>query len=524
MKRKKGVSMHKIKELLRLHYSDLSQRKIAASLNLSVGVVNKYLDLAKQAGITWPLPDELSDEKLYGLLKKYNPVPEIIFAPINLMHTHQELKRKHVTLQLLWEEYCENQNDQPNYSYSQFCRLYRAWNKKQSPSMRQTHKAGDKLFLDYVGDTVPIIDRLTGEIRPAQIFVAVMGASNYTYAEATWTQSLPDWIGSHIRAFRYFGGVTHLLVPDNLKSAINKACRYEPEVNRAYADMAAYYNTAVLPARPYKPKDKAKAEGGVLLTQRWIMARLRNREFFSLEELNEAICELRDRLNHRPFKKLQGSRHEQFHEIDKPALKPLPDKDYEYAEFLIARVNMDYHIEVKKHYYSVPYQLVREEVEVRFNERIVEIFHHSKRIAVHRRSFLLWKHSTLSEHMPKAHQKYAGWSPGSFLNQAIKIGPKTRDLIKEILVSVKHPEQSYRSCQGILSLAKKYSKERLEKACEHAIIIGSLRRKSIISILEKKIDQTNAIKIEPEQLKLLSPHENIRGPEFYECDAEETES
>jgi len=523
MKKKKGVSMHKVKEVLRLHYSSsLSQRKIATSLNLSVGAVNKYLDLSKQANISWPLPDDMTHDKLCELLKKVKPIPEVIFAPVDLACVHQELKRKHVTLQLLWEEYCEKQKCQPNYSYSQFCRLYREWSKKQSPSMRQTHKAGDKLFIDYVGDTVPVIDRLTGEIRPAQIFVAVMGASNYSYAEATWTQSLPDWIGSHVRAFCFFGGVVNLLVPDNLKSAINKACRYEPEVNRTYADMVTHYDTAVLPARPYKPKDKAKAEGGVLLTQRWILARLRNRQFFSLEELNEAIAELLDRLNHRPFKKLQGNRYEQFHAIDKPALKPLPEKAYEYAEFRTARVNMDYHIEVEKHYYSVPFQLVREEVDVRFTNRVIEISHRGKRVAIHRRSFLLWKHTTNPDHMPKAHQKYAGWSPGSFLNNAIKIGPKTRDMVKEILISYKHPEQSYRSCQGLLSLAKKYSKERLEKACEFALAIGSPRRKSVLSILEKQLDKTGPVKIEPEQSQLLSPHENIRGPEFYE--AEETES
>jgi transposase len=333
---------------------------------------------------------------------------------------------------------------------------------------------------------------------------------------------LPDWIGSHVRAFRYFGGVVNLLVPDNLKSAINKACRYEPEVNRTYADMVAHYNTAVLPARPYKPKDKSKAEGGVLLTERWILARLRNRQFFSLEELNEAIDELLDRLNHRPFKKLSGNRYEQFHAIDKPALKPLPENDYEYAEFRTARANMDYHVEVEKHYYSVPFQLVREEVDVRFTHRVIEIFHRGKRVAIHPRSFLLWKHTTNPDHMPKAHQKYAGWSPGSFLNQAIKIGPKTRDVVKEILISFKHPEQSYRSCQGLLSFAKKYSKERLEKACEFALVIGSPRRKSVLSILEKKLDQTGAAKIESPQSRLRSPHENIRGPEFYE--AEETES
>lgn len=519
MKKKKGVSMYKIKEMVRLHSAGLSQRKIAASLNLSVGAVNKYLDQIVQAKIPWPLPDEITEEALLALLNQTKPTTATVQAhplPIDLPYIHQELKRKHVTLQLLWEEYCQKREGLPNYSYSQFCRLYRSWSKKQSPSMRQTHKAGDKLFIDYVGDTVPIIDRLTGEIQPAQIFVAVMGASNYTYAEATWTQSLPDWIGSHVRAFDYFGGVPYLLVPDNLRSAIHKACRYEPQVNRTYADMVRHYDTAVLPARPYRAKDKAKAEGGVLLTQRWILARLRNRQFFSLEELNAAISELLQQLNHRPFKKLPGSRFEQFHALDKPALKPLPAHHYEYAEFTTASVNMDYHIEVAKHYYSVPFQLVREEVDVRFNNRTVEVFHRGKRIAVHTRSFLLYKHTTNPEHMPKAHQKYAGWSPGSFLNQAVKIGSKTRDVVKQILISFKHPEQSYRSCQGLLSLSKKYSPERLEKACALALSIGSPRRKSVLSILEKKLDQTTAVHAEPTDSSSLSPHENIRGPEFYE--------
>jgi transposase len=288
-------------------------------------------------------------------------------------------------------------------------------------------------------------------------------------------------------------------------------------VNKTYADMVRHYDTAVLPARPYRAKDKAKAEGGVLLTQRWILARLRNRQFFSLEELNAAISELLQQLNYRPFKKLPGSRYEQFHTLDKPALKPLPAQPYEYAEFITASVNMDYHIEVAKHYYSVPYQLVREEVDVRFNNRIVEVFHHGKRIAVHARSFLLRKHTTNPEHMPKAHQKYAGWSPGCFLNRAIKIGPKTRDVIKEILISFKHPEQSYRSCQGLLSLSKKYSQERLEKACSLALSIGSPRRKSVLSILEKNLDQTTkAHTTDSTNSASLSPHENIRGPEFYE--------
>lgn len=382
--------------------------------------------------------------------------------------------------------------------------------------MRQIHKAGDKLFIDYSGDTVPINDRLTGEIRQAEIFVAVLGASNYTYADATWTQTLPDWIGSHVRVFRYLGGVTALLVPDNLKSAITKFCRYEPNVNRTYDDLALHYDTAILPARPLRPKDKAKVEVSVLIVQRWILARLRNYQFFSLEELNTAIKKLLFEINNKPFKKLPGTRYSQFVSIDKPALKPLPETDYEYAKFKIARVNRDYHVEIDKHYYSAPYLLVREEVDVRWTSNCVELFHNGQRVAIHRRSTLLYTHTTCDEHMPKSHQHYAGYSPESFLDRAMKIGSQTRRVVQNILVGKKHIEQSYRAAQGLLRLAKNYSPERLEKACDLALAIGSPNRRSVLSILEKGLEQSP---LEQEEAKTDSvkkpPHENIRGSDYY---------
>lgn len=510
--------MRKIQEIFRLyHGSGLSQHQIASSLDISSGVVNKYLQLARQMGISWPLPENFNEE---AFLQKWRQSHAIDrqpkdYAPVDVIYVHQELKRPHVTLQLLWDEYVKQNEGVRYYSYTQFTRYYKEWKKRQQPSMRQTHKAGDKVFVDYAGDTISILDRATGEIRRAQLFIAVLGASNYTFAEATWTQTLPDWIGSHVRLFRYFRGVPRLLVPDNLKAGITKACRYEPDINRTYADCIAHYDTAVLPARPAKPKDKAKVEGCVLLAYRWILARFRHRQFESLHELNQEIKRLLEDFNNRAFKKLPGSRKSQFEALDSPALKPLPQQDYEYAEFKIARVNLDYHIEVEKHYYSVPYLLIREEVDVRLTERMIEVFHKNKRVAVHRRNHQAGVHTTSAEHMPKAHQAHAGWTPGYFLNRAIQIGPKTRDIVQAIIEHKKHPEQSYRACLGLLRLEKRFSKERLEKACEYALHINAPRRRSVLSILEKGLDQQPLLRESALTQQTLPFHENIRGANYY---------
>lgn len=428
------VTMKKIREILRLKYeAKLSNRNIARILNISAGAVSNYTSPLKHREIEWAQLQPMSDSDLERMLyptKYLSPRREMQVPDFSKIH--QELKRKGMTLQLLWEEYYEIYKEKA-YGRTQFCKLYQHWRNKLNVTMRQRHKAGDKLFIDYAGSTVPIVDVRTGEVKEVQIFVAVLGASNFTFAEATWSQTLPDWIGSHVRAFSYFGGVPALLVPDNLKSGITKACRYEPDTNATYEEMAIHYNTAVLPARPIKPRDKAKVEVGVQVVTRWILARLRHQKFFSLVELNQAISKLLISLNSKAFKKLPGTRLSQFEVIDKPALKPLPQSPYVYAEFKKARLGIDYHIEVDRHYYSAPYHLVKESLEIRVTEHTIEVFHNNARVASHIRSFQHGGHTTTPEHMPKKHQKHMKWTPGRLLNWAQSIGQNTLTLTKHLL-------------------------------------------------------------------------------------------
>ena len=510
----KRLSMRKLKEVLRLTYqSHLSQRQIARSLSISKTSVNKYLELAQAAGITWPLPAGMDDTALTkalfpGSLSSWSQQ----FTQPDFTSIHQELKRKGVTLQLLWEEYAAI-NPETAYQYSWFCELYKEWRSHLRVSMRQTHRAGEKLFVDYAGQTVPIVDPATGEAYDAQVFVAVLGASNYTFAEATWTQTLPDWISSHVRAFEFFGGLPELVIPDNLRSGVTRACRYEPDLNPTYSEMAAHYGVAVIPARPYKPRDKAKVEAGVQLVERWILARLRKLTFFSLSELNKEIGALRDELNGRPFKRLPGSRLSQFDALDRPALRALPRQPFEYAEWKKVRVNIDYHVEVEGHYYSVPHSLVRRELEARLTASTLELFHRGQRIASHLRSRLRGSHTTIVEHMPKAHRAHLEWTPGRFLTWAAEVGPSTRDLVRHLLFRKPHPEQGYRSCLGLLSLSRRYGAERLEKAAERALLLGSPTRRSVDSILKQGVDRLPVV--EEEVLRELPRHENVRGPDYY---------
>ena len=507
------IPMRTIKEVLRLKWScGQSRRAIAKSCGIARSTVDEYVKRAKQVGLSWPLPAELDDTALEHLL--YPPViildiprPLPIWADI-----HRELTRKSVTLMLLWDEYKAQYPE--GYQYSHFADLYRAYAKKLDISMRQVHLAGEKLFVDYCGQTVPVIDRSTGEVYDCQVFVAVLGASNYTYAEATYTQGLPDWIGSHVRTLEFIGGVPEILVPDNLLSGVTKACRYEPGINRTYQELAVHYGAAVIPARVRKPKDKAKVEAGVQLVQRWILAALRNRTFFSLTELNAVIRELLDKLNNKPFKKLSGSRMSRFLEIDKPALQSLPAIAFEYAEWQIKkRAGIDYHVEVYDHYYSLPYQLRKEYLDVRLTGSIVEVFFHSKRIASHIRSYAKGRYTTLTEHMPKSHQDYADWTPERLIRWASETGNSTAELITAILSKKLHPQQGFRSCMGIITLAKKFDKERVEAACKRALAIGGTSYKSVKSILETGLDK----KPLPEP-RIASPaimHSNIRGSEYY---------
>jgi len=509
--------MRKIVDVIRLKFeTGLSHERIAAATGVSKGAVTKYLQRASAAGIGWPLCSQMDEAQLEALLFP-NPAPERSgYADPGFAHIHQELKRKGVTLQLLWEEYGAAHPCQA-YGYSQFCFHYQRFAASLKRSMRQTHRAGEKLFIDYSGDTVAIIDAFTGEIRRAEIFVAVLGASQYAYAEATWTQQLPDWIDSHVRCFEFLGGAAALLVPDNLKSAIKLACRYEPEANSTYEELARHYFTAILPARPRKPRDKPLVEGGVLLVQRWILARLRNQQFFSLDALNRAIRSLLGDLNNRPFKKLEGCRRSAFEAIDRPALKALPTTRYEFAEWKKVGVGIDYHVEFEGHFYSVPHTLVKQKLQLRASATCVECFFKGKRVASHARSFIRGKYTTVAEHMPESHRKHMEWTPGRLLNWGLAIGSATRDVVKWQLENRPHPEQGYRACLGLLNLAKHYGEARLEAACKRALAIGAPTRKSIKSILEAKLDQHPDLFPAPDNpLSTVAPHHaNVRGADYF---------
>jgi transposase len=507
----KRLSMRKTQEVLRLKARGLSNREIARVCSIGRTTVANYLSRAAVAGLSWPLPEDMGDEQLERLLFPPPLHPSRERDHPDWAKVHQELKKKGVTLALVWEEYKAHHPE--GYQYSQFCELYRRWRGKLSVWMRQEHKAGEKLFIDYCGQTVDVVDPATGESKAAQIFVAVLGASNYTYAEAVWSQGLPDWIASHQRAFHYFGGVPELVVIDNLKSGVTKTCRYEPDLNPTYQDMATHYGTAVLPARVRKPRDKAKVEAGVLLVERWILAALRHRIFFSLAELNQAISDLLEKLNARPFKKLPGSRRSLFESLDKPALKPLPQAPYQYAEWKKVKVHIDYHVEVDRHYYSIPYQLAGKRLDVRFTAQTVECFHKGRRVASHRRNYRRGGFTTLPEHMPTSHREYLKWTPGRLLNWAAKIGPSTAGLASAIMESRAHPQQGFRSILGILRLSDTYGHDRLEAACQRAMAIKAMSFKSVQSILKNGLDRRPIKENNAESAPIRHP--NIRGAAYY---------
>ena len=504
------LPMRKLHELLRLRLANgLTQRAIARSLGLSQGAVCDYLGRARRAGLSWPAVSSLDDAELERLL--FPPAPTIPAEQRpqpDWAVVHRELRRPHVTLALLWEEYRASAPD--GFGYSWFCDLYKAWAGKLKPTMRQAHVAGERLFVDFAGKTVEVIDAVTGEVRAAHIFVAVLGASSFTYAEATWSETLPDWIGAHVRTFRYLGGAAQLTVSDNLKAGITRACFREPTVNRTYADLARHYGTAIVPARPYKPRDKAKVEVGVQVVERWILARLRHHRFFSLAALNDAIRTLLDDLNARSMRGLGTSRRALFEQLDRPALLPLPAVDYEYAEWKRCRVGLDYHVEIARHYYSVPYRLLRQEVEARITTATVEIFHRGKRVASHVRCHRPHRPSTIAEHMPSSHRRYRDWTHERIRREAAGIGADAATLVDVILRSRPHPEQGFRSCIGILGLVKRFGADRVDAACARALAIGTRSYSSVAAILKNRRERAADAAEAPILL-----HENLRGPGYY---------
>jgi transposase len=508
----KRLSMRKIHQVLRLFFAaEMSIRAISRSIQASPSTVGDYIRRAEVAGLGWPLPEGLDERTLEARLF---PPPEPKAAAPRLpdwAHVHRELKRKGVTRSLLWQEYKAEHPD--GIQYSQFCVHYQAWTANVDVVMRQHHRAGEKLFVDYAGHTVAVIDRATGEVREAQVFVAVLGASNYTFAEATWTQSLADWCASHVRVLRFIGGAPEVVVPDNLRSAVTTPHLYEPDLNPTYADLAEHYGLAIVPARVRRPRDKAKAEAGVLLVERWILAALRNRTFFSLAELNAAIAELLVRLNERPFKKLPGSRRALFESLEQPVLNPLPSEPYVFSQWKKVRVHIDYHVEFDKHYYSVPYTLARKQLMVRYTAHTIECLHRGLRVASHVRSHLPGRPTTVVEHMPEKHRRMGEWSPERFARWAEKTGPATAALITRVLGTRRHPEQSYRTCLGILRLAKPYGDARLEAACQRALLLGAHSVRSLESILKNRLDEQPL----PESQGSLLPaeHENLRGSSYF---------
>lgn len=513
----KGITMRRFKEILRLKQEKgLSNGLIGKAVGVTKSTVATYLYLARRAHIHWPPGEGVGDadlrEKLSSSRSSAAGPPQKPLPDFEGIHT--ELKRKGVTLQLLWEEYL---SVHPNgYQYTQFCHYYQRWASHHDVTMRQRHKAGEKMFVDYSGMKVAITDPRTGEIKEAELFVATLGASNYTYAEASLTQQLPDWIGSHIRTFEYLGGVPEICVPDNLKSGITKPCRYEAGINRTYEDMAIHYGTVVIPTRVGKPQDKAKVEVSVQIAQRWILAKLRHRVFYSLQEANEAIWILLEELNGKSMQKLKRSRREVFDAIERDALQPLPQQRYAMAEFIVCRVNIDYHVEAGEHYYSVPYGLAQEKVEARLTSAIVEIFHDGKRVASHRRSYQKHGFTTLPEHMPESHRRYAKWTPSRIIGWGRSKAPEVGQLFEKILESRRHPEQGFRSCLGIIRLGERYGSERLVAACRKVIALQACPSayKTIKNMLIHKTESMSESQID-EHKAAGQGHAHVRGRQYY---------
>lgn len=509
------LSMRALREVLRLYLEKgASQRAIARSCCISPSTANSYVGRAKVARLTWPLPSELDDdEALSRLLFPDENHPRADRPEPDWTQVHLELKKKHVTKQLLWEEY---KSEQPEgYQYSQFCERYGRWLGRVSVVMRQEHRVGEKLFVDFSGDGLDIIDPQTGEVVVARLFVAVLGASNYTYVEPVLSEALPHWLGAHVRAFDFFGGVPELVVPDNLRSGVAKANRYEPTLNPSYAELARHYGVAVIPARVRRPRDKAKVEQGVLLAERWILAALRKRTFYSLTEVKEAVKPLLAKLNERPMRRLKKSRRELFEELERTALKALPGKPYEFAAWAKPRVNPAYHVEFDGHFYSVDYRLAGQQLEVRATASTLEVMRNGKCITAHARSYAPGKYTTKKEHMPKAHAAQAQWTPERLLDWAKKTGPKTAELIGEMMQRRVHPQQAFLACLGILHLGRHYEAERIEAACTRALRLRACTYKSVKAILKNNLDREQQPGGGEEAQQPLPLHENVRGAAYY---------
>lgn len=509
------LAMRRVREILRYRFEEgLGHKAISYRVGAAPSTVRETLRRVEAAGLTWPFGEEVTDTVLEAALYKASgkKTGHRRSAEPDWAEVHRELKRKHVTLQILWDEYIARHPD--GYRYSRFCDLYRGWAANLPVTMRQNHAAGEKLFVDYAGDTVPVVvDRLTGKMRAAHLFVAVLGASSLSYAEARWSETLPDWIGCHVNALEAIGGAPALFIPDNAKVAVIKACRYDPQVNRTYAGMAAHYGSSVLPTRPRRPRDKAKVEAAVRIVERWLLGRLRHRVFYSLAEVNTAIGELLADLNdRRVLRRVGRTRRQLFEEVDRPALRPLPAERYVFAEWRVRRAGLDYHVEIDRHYYSVPWRFAREQIEARITASTIELFRKGERIAAHIRSSGNGRHTTVPEHMPSSHRRFADWTIERISREASAIGSDAALLCEKILADRPHPEQGFRACLGIIRLARGFGRERVNAACGRALEIGARTYGSVRSILDNHLDRTTAPRTASRE---PIDHPNIRGSRYY---------
>ena len=509
------LTMRQIQEILRLkHQNQLSVREIARSCGLAASTVGDYLKRAEVAGLSWPLPEGQSEQELLQRLLATSTAPTASSQPDPALpdwpSIHKELARKSVTLQRLWQEYRQAQPE--GYGYSRFCELYRCWAGALEPVLRLVHVPGEKMFVDWAGQKVEIHNAQDGSVAEAHLFVAVLGASNKTYVEAFADEQLAAWIAAHCHAYAFFQGVARITVPDNLKTGVISPCRYEPLLHRSYQEMAEHYGTVIIPARIKKPRDKAKVEGAVLIAERQILATLRDQRFFHLGQLNATLRPLLAKLNAQPFQKLEGSRNSWFETLEKGRLLPLPATAFELAHWSKAKVNIDYHVSVENHFYSAPYQLIHQQLDVRLTDQTVELFQHGQRVAAHRRSRRPGLFTTLEEHRPKSHQRYLEWTPSRMLEWAKTIGPDCAKVVEKIMADRPHPEQGFRSALGIIRLGQAVGHDRLAAACRRALHFGTCSYKSLKSILQNNLE---AQPVEQE-LPLSSPvHENLRGSPYY---------
>lgn len=509
--------MRKIKEILRLHFEQkLGQRQIARSVSVSQSTVHEYLARMKAANLKWPLDESWDERRLEQTLLAPGQTPAKIpqrAQPDFSRIREEKQKHRELTVELLWEEYRDQHPD--GYCYSRFCKLYRKWKKKQDVVLRQEHRPGEKLFLDWAGATIAIL-RSDGATVQAPVFVAALGASSYTYAEAVADQQMASWLKVQMHALEFYNGCPQLLIPDNTRTGVTRACIYEPDLNPTYQEFAAHYRVAVMPTRPRKPRDKAKVESAVQVVQRWIVMRLRQRRFFSVTEANEAIRELLVYLNNRPFRKRRDeSRASLFAKLDQPALQPLPAERYDLSQWAQARVNIDYHVAFDGNWYSVPYTLTGEAVEVRSTPATVEIFHRGRRVASHLRSRERNKAIAQHEHRPRSHQAHLEWPPSRMIDWAAKVGPCTAQLVQRMLDDKPHPEMGYRACLGIIRLAAKYSPGRMESVAEYALLTGAVRYRSVKSILRHGLDTQRSATASPSP-RLSPEHENLRGAGYFQ--------